>query len=94
MRVSIFILAISFMTLSPSGYCAESDTNSSNENRIENIRIYDSSGNFKGRTVGEGENVRVYDNKGNFSGRIIQNKDGSSVRVYDNKGKFKGRIVR
>ena len=94
MRVSILILAISFMTLSPSGYCAESDTNSSNENRIENTRIYDSSGNFKGRTIGEGDNVRIYDNKGNFSGRIIQDKDGSSARVYDNKGNFKGRIVR
>ena len=94
MRVSILILAISFMTLSPSGYCAESDTNSSKENRIGKTRIYDSSGNFKGRTVGEGENVRIYDNKGNFSGRIIQDKDGSSARVYDNKGNFKGRIVR
>jgi hypothetical protein len=94
MRVSILILAISLITLSESGYCAKNDTNSSSDKRNENTRIYDSSGNFKGRTVGEGDNVRIYDNKGNFSGRIIQDKDGSSARVYDNKGNFKGRIVR
>lgn len=94
MKVSILVMIISLVALSSYGYCEESNMSPSKINKNENARVYDSSGKFKGRTVGEGENVRVYDNNGNFSGRIIQNKDGSSVRVYDNNGNFKGHIGR
>ena len=66
-----------------------------NEGKPVDKRIFDSKGNYVGRTHGTEREQRIFDNKGNYMGRVKTDPVNPNQQlIFDNNGNYKGRTIK